>query len=116
MLDIDTALPCGLILNELVSNALKYTFPEGKSGEVRVSQGVWMGVISCRWRMMGKACRSTLISPDAGTLGMKLVKILADQLRGTSKWATKKEPPSVSASQNPTESIDLSHPESVLLR
>ncbi|MFC1852201.1 PAS domain S-box protein [candidate division CSSED10-310 bacterium] len=35
-LDIDTAIPCGLIINELVSNTLKYAFPEHKTGEIRI--------------------------------------------------------------------------------
>jgi len=33
---IDTAIPCGLILNELISNALKYAFPGDRKGEIRI--------------------------------------------------------------------------------
>jgi two-component sensor histidine kinase len=35
-LGIDTAIPCGLIINELLSNALKYAFPDGRQGVVRI--------------------------------------------------------------------------------
>lgn len=34
---LDTAIPIGLILNELMTNSLKYAFPEGRKGEIRVS-------------------------------------------------------------------------------
>jgi PAS domain S-box-containing protein len=36
-LGVDTAIPCGLIINELVSNSLKYAFPEDREGEIKVS-------------------------------------------------------------------------------
>src|SRR5213075_2820867 len=36
-LNIDTAVPCGLIVNEILSNALKHAFPDGRSGEIVVT-------------------------------------------------------------------------------
>ncbi len=36
-LDLENAIPCGLIINEVVSNALKYAFPENREGEIRIS-------------------------------------------------------------------------------
>jgi two-component sensor histidine kinase len=37
VIGIDTAIPCGLIINELLSNALKYAFPDGKAGMIRIA-------------------------------------------------------------------------------
>src|SRR5579862_3799430 len=36
-LSIDTAVPCGLILNELVANCLKHAFPEGREGTIHLA-------------------------------------------------------------------------------
>jgi PAS domain S-box-containing protein len=36
-LGVDSAIPCGLIINELITNSLKYAFPDGRKGEIRVS-------------------------------------------------------------------------------
>lgn len=35
-LEIDVAVPCGLMLNELISNSLKYAFPDGRAGEIKI--------------------------------------------------------------------------------
>lgn len=37
LLGIDSAIPCGLVLNELISNSLKYAFPDGRSGKISIS-------------------------------------------------------------------------------
>jgi PAS domain S-box-containing protein len=36
-LDINNAIPCGLIINELLTNSLKHAFPEGKEGEIKIA-------------------------------------------------------------------------------
>jgi two-component sensor histidine kinase len=83
-LGLDTALPCGLIITELVTNALKYAFPNRPAGTIYVSLNsdpaaagydliVWDDGVG--------------IAPDfdiskATSLGMRLVKMLTDQLNG----------------------------------
>jgi PAS domain S-box-containing protein len=82
--DMDTAVPCGLIVNELVSNSLKYGFPAGRSGDVR---------LELQRLLPGKA---TLVVADNGTglppeldlltvrsLGLRLVRTLGEQLGAT---------------------------------
>jgi two-component sensor histidine kinase len=80
-LSLDSAVPCGLIVNELVSNSLKYAFPSGRTGEIRI-------------HLYGDVDgRTTLIVSDNGvglppdtdldnssSLGLRLVKMLAQQL------------------------------------
>ena len=35
-ISIDTAIPCGLVINEIISNSLKYAFPDNKDGEIKI--------------------------------------------------------------------------------
>ena len=80
-LSLDAAVPCGLIVNELVSNALKYAFPGGRTGEIRVSLlGDHDGrtVLIVRDNGIGLPPDTNL---DMSTsLGLRLVRMLAQQL------------------------------------
>lgn len=80
---VDLALPCGLILNELVSNAFKHGFPNG-AGEIR---------LTLRKAPEGKCTLSVEdngvgIPPDLNlntskSLGLRLVRLLTQQIRGS---------------------------------
>ena len=83
-LGIDTALPCGLIINELVSNALKHAFPEGRRGDV------WIEVCHTEnerylleVRDNGIGLPGTHDWQRSKSLGLKLVMDLTKQLDGT---------------------------------
>jgi two-component sensor histidine kinase len=81
-LSVDLAVPCGLILNELVSNAFKHAFPEGRAGVVHVS--LWESGTDC---IMCVSDDGAGLPPDLDvathhSLGLRLVRLLATQLRG----------------------------------
>jgi two-component sensor histidine kinase len=47
IMDADLAIPCGLILNELISNAFKHGFPQGESGEIKVTCAPGLEAAAC---------------------------------------------------------------------
>ncbi len=82
--DIDTTVPCGLIINELVSNSLKHAFPGGRKGEVSVKihkdqKGHYTLIV----RDTGVGFPRDVDFRKTNTLGMKLVSDLVKQLKGT---------------------------------
>ena len=83
-LGIDTAVPCGLLVNELVSNALKHAFPGGRLGTITLELRAHG---DARWRLRisddGVGWPEGLDPRDTTTLGMQLVVTLTDQLGGT---------------------------------
>lgn len=82
-LSIDSAIPCGLILNELISNALKHAFPEGRSGAVMVDiKQEEHGIIRLRIRDDGVGLPGRFDLEYSDTLGLELVKTLVQQLQG----------------------------------
>lgn len=82
-LSLDQAVPCGLIINELVSNALKHAYPEGGPGIIRVEV---RALAPDRLRVMvaddGVGVPPELDLTQAETLGLRLVSMLTEQLRG----------------------------------
>lgn len=82
---IDTALPCGLIVNELVTNSIKHAFPDYSVGTllVKLSREV-TGKYNLVIQDDGKGTGSFDFT-NTSTLGMELVKTLTEQLEGEIK-------------------------------
>jgi two-component sensor histidine kinase len=82
-LDLDQAIPCGLILNELVTNALKYAFPGGREGTIRVELHNETGnMVTLRVMDDGIGLPNDLDVHTTKTLGWQLINSLVAQLDG----------------------------------
>ena len=82
-LDIDAAIPLGLIINELISNSLKYAFPEGRTGEVSISVKRQDHILNVLFHDTGIGIPADLDWRNAPSLGLRLVITLVDQMDGT---------------------------------
>jgi PAS domain S-box-containing protein len=81
--DIEHAIPCALIVNELLSNAMKHAFPAGRRGEVQVRVRCDGSSIELEVADDGIGLAANLDLASVTTLGMQLVMSLTKQLRGT---------------------------------
>jgi two-component sensor histidine kinase len=81
-LPIDTAVPCGLIINELASNALKYAFPADRKGEVNITFARADDQYTLCVSDTGVGLPPDFDPEQRKSLGMKLVRMLTTQLRG----------------------------------
>jgi len=89
---IDTAVPVGLMLNELVTNALKYAFPEGRAGRLLVVLATGPdGHISLSVQDDGVGLKPDFELAQADTLGLRLVRMFAKQLRAQVTLRTQPE-------------------------
>lgn len=81
-LNINTAIACGMVISELVSNSLKYAFPDGRDGEIYIglsSEGDnFMLIVSDN----GVGIKGDLNIKDSETLGLQLVDTLVKQIDG----------------------------------
>ncbi len=85
-LGIDQAIPCGLILNELLTNSLKYAFPETGSGEIVVSLHSNTGRVTLSVADNGVGLPPGFDWKQSMTLGLRIVDILSTQLNGTLEY------------------------------
>lgn len=82
---IDTALPCGLIINELVTNSIKHAFPDYSIGTLTVKlYKLATGKYSLQVKDDGKGAEA-IDFENTTSLGMELVKTLTEQLEGEIK-------------------------------
>jgi len=83
LLSIDISIPCGLIINELLSNALKYAFPIKKTGTILISVKKQSNKrIQIIVEDNGVGYTKGLDSENEGSLGMLLVRTLIEQIDG----------------------------------
>jgi len=83
-LEVDSAIPCGLIINELVTNSLKYAFPEGRKGELKLSlRPIDDNMVELIIGDNGIGIPEELDFRNTDSLGLHLVTILVEnQLHG----------------------------------
>ena len=81
-LNIDTAIPCGLIINELISNSLKHAFNDEKNGEI----GISVKKINNKYELIiydnGTGFPKEIDFKNTNSLGLKLVNSLVNQIDG----------------------------------
>ncbi len=82
MLDIDRAIPCGLIVNELLSNSLKYAFVDRSSGTITISLHQFGADYLLQVRDNGIGLSADFNIHRSPSLGLRLVDRLVKQLRG----------------------------------
>jgi two-component sensor histidine kinase len=81
-LDTDTSLILGLIVNELVSNSLKYAFTENEEGAINVILHHNNGEFVLKISDNGNAISDDVDIENTGTFGLTIVNLLTNQIGG----------------------------------
>jgi two-component sensor histidine kinase len=82
-IDIDTATPLGLILNELVTNSYKYAFREAENATIRLHFSYSASTFTLAYNDGGPGLPEGFDISKAKTLGMTLLTNLSRQIGGT---------------------------------
>jgi len=79
-LNLDLSIPCGLIINELVSNALKYAFEDNRKGIIRIELFEKKGIINLIVQDNGLGLPKMINYRETESLGLQLVMTLSEQI------------------------------------
>jgi PAS domain S-box-containing protein len=82
-LSIDKAIPCGLIVNELVTNVLKHAFPQPRTGSIAITLRRAGECVELTVEDDGIGIAENIDLNVTGTLGLQLVHLLTEQIGGT---------------------------------
>jgi PAS domain S-box-containing protein len=82
-LHIDKAVPCSLLVNEMISNSLKHAFPGGQKGEIYIGMYPDDDSIILNYSDNGIGLPENRTLDQSSSLGLQLIKGLASQLKGT---------------------------------
>jgi len=83
ILDINTAIPCGLIINELVTNSIKYAFPDRRKGKITIKFFIEDDLYVLEVSDDGIGLPDDIDFKKMKSLGIRLVNSLVGQLDGT---------------------------------
>lgn len=82
ILNLDTSIPLGLIINELVTNSIKHAFPDTSKGTISISLRTQNKFVFLTVEDNGSGISSEISTEKSGTLGLQLVYTLVDQIDG----------------------------------
>ncbi len=85
VLDTKILFPLGIIINELITNAFKYAFPQGREGEIVITVTKVNDEVSISIKDDGVGVSDDVVSSMSGGFGLNLVSALAEQIGGVLK-------------------------------
>ncbi|MCB0851139.1 MAG: sensor histidine kinase, partial [Bacteroidetes bacterium] len=89
LLDVDQAVPVGLIINELICNAVKYAFPDQRIGELSVNLSREGNLIRLVVSDNGVGLEEKIQEKGVSPFGLKLVNLLAEKLNANMNVETR---------------------------
>lgn len=85
---LDQAIPCGLLINEIITNSLKYAWPDGREGKIEIRLEQIGSIIEMEVMDDGVGLPDKFDKLNSETLGLQLIATLTEQLEGELKVDT----------------------------